>query len=315
MNRIIDLGLDGDAQVGVLDTTVTTGTKGDDTLDGTAGKDVVRGLAGDDLIQGMGGKDRLFGGSGNDTLDGGAGQDTIGTGKGEDLVFASGGGHQANQGDHLDGGAGFDIVSFAHIDADVYVDLDGQVMQSDATGSGLVAGFEGVIGGAGDDVIWGRIGVACSLEGGDGSDTIHGRGGADTVMGGDGDDFLSGFADTLVGGLGADGMTGGFHDNWGTVFLYTALEDSTNEAPDTISGLRGQQIIDLHLIDADTAQAGDQAFHLVSGGFTGHAGELQLVYDEASDTTVLTVDVDGDAAADMTIDIEGDRSSFHHFVL
>ena len=54
----------------------------------------------------------------------------------------------------------------------------------------------------------------------------------------------------------------------------------------------------------NAAIAGDQAFEW-SAGFTTQAGQAVLAYDAISDTTQLTLDVNGDAVADLTLRIDG----------
>jgi len=63
-----------------------------------------------------------------------------------------------------------------------------------------VAGMDGAIGGAGNDVLSAGTRVAVMLEGGDGNDTITGGSGDDLLKGGSGSDVLSGGAgdDTLL---------------------------------------------------------------------------------------------------------------------
>ena len=121
-----------------------------------------------------------------------------------------------------------------------------------------------------------------------GADTLFGGAGRDELDGGDGDDVLVGEVDRddLIGGPGAD------------VFRFDRLLDSTVLDPDKLrdfSSAEGDRI-DLHLIDADTAAAGDNAFTLVDG-LTGTAG--QLFFDPA--TSVVQGDVNGDALPDFAI--------------
>ena len=95
-----------------------------------------------------------------------------------------------------------------------------------STGSGgdaagdTVAGFEGVIGSEGADVLSGDAG-ANQLRGGGGGDALSGRAGNDGLYGEAGDD-------TLDGGAGADRLTGGA----GADFFRFAL---SSEGTDTIT--------------------------------------------------------------------------------
>lgn len=149
-----------------------------------------------------------------------------------------------------------------------------------------------VFGGAGDDQLTGgKLGE--QLHGDEAKHSAHD--GADTITGGEG-------GDTLTGGGGAD------------VFVYLAVTDSAIGHTDLISDLANADTIDLSTIDADIVQSGDQAFVLVSV-FTGHAGELTLVYDAGSDRTNLSGDVDGDGQADLQIQISGDHHDFSRLAL
>ncbi|WP_158967714.1 calcium-binding protein [Chachezhania sediminis] len=130
------------------------GGNGNDDLRGTDGDNAIIGNNGDDDLFGRKGDDVLNGGEGDDTLDGGAGFDVlIGMG-GDDrfigslMVDADG---NALDHDKIDGGDGFDTVSFAHIDHDLTVDM------VDGTFNGIdgydIVDIESVETGKGDDVI------------------------------------------------------------------------------------------------------------------------------------------------------------------
>jgi Ca2+-binding RTX toxin-like protein len=178
--------------------------------------------------------------------------------------------------------------------------------------SGMVAGSGGadtLMGSQGNDVLYGdQIGGKST----DGADILFGGAGADLLNGGGGDDTLSGGRgnDTLVGGLGADALMG---NSGADTFVFEALADSTNSDPDHIGYFRKSSLIDLSAIDADTTQAGDQAFHLVKA-FTGHAGELALTGTPFAET-VITADVYGDCQADFTLVLEGRHVHATNFVL
>lgn len=72
------------------------------------------------------------------------------------------------------------------------------------------AGADTLLGGSGDDLLNGGAG-ADLLQGGDGDDHLVGGGGNDTLMGGADDDVLNGGggSDTLIGGMGDDTLIGG----------------------------------------------------------------------------------------------------------
>ena len=62
--------------------------------------------------------------------------------------------------------------------------------------------------------------------------------------------------------------------------------------------------IDLSAIDANATPAADDAFKLVSK-FSGQAGQAYSSYDKQAGTTSLYLDVNGDRAADMIIQLSG----------
>ncbi len=205
---------------------ILTADEGNDTIDGGAGDDNIDGGAGDDNLEGGAGGDTLTGGDGNDKVDGGEGDDTI--------VAASGQGN-----DFYDGGSGTDTVKFSSSTAinDLTIDMrevdrGGQTVNGVSVAA-LLAGFgqptdrqvglafdsanptqigvdvlvnlENVIGGDGNDTIYGNF-KNNELRGGDGNDALYGVGGDNFLDGGAGDDLLqlSYGAYVLRGGTGVD---------------------------------------------------------------------------------------------------------------
>ncbi|PTQ12632.1 matrixin, partial [Sphingomonas oleivorans] len=126
-----------------------------------------------------------------------------------------------------------------------------------------------------------------SITGNSGANRIDGGGGLDTLTGGGG-------ADTLIGGADND------------VFDYNALADSRGTAIDYIVDFTpGADRIDLSTIDADSGTGGNQAFSFIGTGvFSSAAGELRIDTGLGDRARVLA-DVDGDAIADMEIQVEG----------
>lgn len=155
---------------------------------------------------------------------------------------------------------------------------------------------------------------------GDYGDTMSGGRGNDTLFGGAGDDLLSGGADddSLNGGLGADTLTGGrgvdtlTGNDGGDTFVWAAVSESRRHHGDTVTDLSNSDSIDLHGIDADATQDGDQMFDLV-GAFTNQAGQLTLDFD--GENTLLKGDVDGDGRADFVVTLTGDHTDFTNFDL
>lgn len=145
-----------------------------------------------------------------------------------------------------------------------------------------------------------------------GKDIFVGSDERDAIYGYDGNDNIRGHggADLIVGGRGTDRLRG---DEGGDTFRFETIADSSVKAPDTIFDLGGNDRIDLHKIDADVTQDGDQDFTLV-GAFNGHAGQMTLAYNPELDRTSLMMDVDGDGQADSVIYMIGDQTGFSGIV-
>ncbi len=242
-------------------------------LDGT-------GTSGDDHLIGNSGSNTLTGGAGNDYLDGGSGADSLVGGKGDDVYVLD------NQKDAVveNAGEGTDaiVVGFSYT---LPANFETLVLRYTGASNG--------VGNALDNHLFGNL-AANTLEGLAGDDVIDGGAGADVLIGGAG-------ADILTGGDGADS------------FVFKALSDSTVARPDVIKDLQSVDKIDLSAIDADTAIAGNQAFHLV-GAFDGKGAEALLQYDAAHAMTVLSLDVNGDRTADMVVDILGSHLDHNNWV-
>ncbi|MGK9167557.1 hypothetical protein KXR53_14725 [Inquilinus limosus] len=228
----------------------------------------------DDALTGDTGANGLWGGLGDDALAGAAGADTL-KGEGGDDVLEGGAGA-----DRLIGGDGSDTASYLESLLGVTVDLGtGQIRFGDAQGD-VLASIENLTGSAMGDMLRGDAGVN-ALSGAGGNDQLTGRAGADI----------------LSGGAGAD------------LFTFEAVGDST-VAPagqDTIvdfNSLDGDKI-DLRPIDADgDASNGNTPFAFIGGDpFTGQAGELRVAV--SGDALLVEGDVNGDAAADFAIRVEG----------
>ena len=224
-----------------------------------------------DSLDGLGGADTLRGGGGNDWLEGGAGAD------------------------RLYGGPGEDTLSYAGSDASVDVRL-GPGTAGNAEGKGHAAGdtireFENVVGSKHDDDLRGDE-TSNELSGGEGNDVLHGGGGDDELTGGRGNDWLIGGAgaDTLLGGPGA------------ARFAFVAATDSTSSAPDVIKDFSSsdRDLIDLSdlLRDSGRRFAGTEPF-------TGVAGEVRYAQRTGTAWTDVFVDVTGNGAADLVVQLEG----------
>ena len=67
--------------------------------------------------------------------------------------------------------------------------------------------------------------------------------------------------------------------------------------------VKGTDLIDVSGIDAEMSTGGNQAFHFISGAFTGAEGELRAVNSGAN--SIVSADVDGDKHADFSILVVG----------
>jgi Ca2+-binding RTX toxin-like protein len=295
-------GAEGDVILDSIE--IIRGSLFDDSLTGDGNGTTLRGLAGDDSLHGLGGADRLDSGDGDDVLNGGAGADTIIGGGGIDTVsYAdSVGGPTINliTGINTNGDAEGDIL--VGIEIIEGSRLYGARVTGDSGvnifhGLGSLNGFDGL---GGDDIAIGAD-YADYFYGGDGNDTLDGAGYIDGLHGGAGDDVLIGGAgnDYLYGEAGADR------------FVYTALADvdvvaepTEQEKISDFSSAQGDRI-DLSAIDADgDAANGDNAFHLVTGGFTGAGAELLLVpLGTGRISWQVKLDVDGDRHTDFVVSV------------
>ncbi|MCC8936699.1 hypothetical protein H8A99_09375 [Bradyrhizobium sp. Arg68] len=129
---------------------------------------------------------RIFGGDGDDILV---------TGSGADKFF----GNDGN--DFMNGGAGVDELNYASIGRDINIDLNITVAQNTGgAGFDTVLNIENVVGGSGWDSIHGNT-VSNYLIGGEGNDKLFGgEGAANTLQGGTGNDtyLVEAAGDTIV---------------------------------------------------------------------------------------------------------------------
>ena len=131
----------------------------------------------------------ISGGQGGDYIDGGIGDDELYGGDGDDTLVYD------YDDSIVEGGAGIDTLDATESSEELDIDLS----------ANDYPGVENVLGGRGDDIIFGD-GQTNILDGGDGFDELDGGGGADEISGGDGDDLiLYDTADTVIdGGNGND---------------------------------------------------------------------------------------------------------------
>ena len=136
------------------------GEQGDDQLHGGGGSDTLFGDQGQDRLYGSYGRDELYGGAGADYLSGGMDEDVLYGGEGADTLE---GGHHS---DWLEGGEGNDVL-----------------YSYTSTSDELSIGTDTLLGGAGDDRLYGHsAGEAIFV----GSILFHGGTGNDLLFGGEG---------------------------------------------------------------------------------------------------------------------------------
>lgn len=169
-NDVLDAGEGADRILaGDGDDFVTAG-EGDDVVLAGPGDDTIYADAGNDIVDGGDGDDTLQGGDGDDTLADGSGSDSVESGAGDDHVTAAA---DATP-DSYDGGDGDDTLDYSSAVIDVFVDIGEGTAEGADIGRDLIANFEKIIGGAGDDRFVGGMGPI-SLTGGDGDDTFEFR--------------------------------------------------------------------------------------------------------------------------------------------
>jgi Ca2+-binding RTX toxin-like protein len=273
--------------VGTSGNDVLIGTFADDVICGEGGNDTLEGQGGDDVLFGGSGDDLLLGGQGADAMTGNDGTDTIGysnahqgvdvnLGTGEasggdatgdtwvgaenlqgspfDDTLSGDGGPNTVSGlagdddlsggggaDMLDGGPDTDVADYRTSPAAVTVDLS-----LDATGGGdaqgdTITSIEGAVGSAFDDTLIG-----------DSDDNVFaGMAGADTIVGGDGEDtatyVLSPVAvninlndGTFNGGDAAHDSLTGVEDLAGSLFDDTLIGDNGDNV---LTGLAGDDTL------------------------------------------------------------------------
>lgn len=309
---ITDLGIDPASQYGALDDTVLI-LAGNNTVYTREGNDTVyttRSLAatahnivlglGNDTFFGGAGIDRVADNAGNDFCDLGAGGDRVRVGAGNDMYIGGTGNDEIDfQNIYFDDGTSIQNTAFG-----VIFDLAKTTAQNlGIFGLDTFIGFEYVFGSETHDQLFGNA-LANQIEGLGGNDTIFGRAGDDQLEGGNG-------LDILVGNSGRDRITMSETAAARDLIRFLSLSDSTANALtcDRVQqfdkgGLATDDKIDLSAIDANPLAAGNQAFIFKgAGAFTAARGEVRLVVAGAD--TLVHIDTDTDAAAEMIIRIEG----------
>ena len=229
---------------------------GFENLGGSAFADALIGDEGANHISGVAGDDWLVGSGGDDVLEGGA-----------DINV-------------LIGGDGVDLASYASQTANLWVDMTAGVYSAAGVWDVFFQSIEGVLGGSGNDTIFGN-GLDNTLRGGSGDDALIGGVGADRLEGGTGADWIVGGEgnDRLIGGEGVDVLTGGAGVDtfdlgtaagWDVAFDFNTAEDRFS--------LGGLSWLGFFTIDADgDGQADDTLLGYAGGNFVAlNASGLSL---------------------------------------
>ncbi len=254
-------------------------------------KVVVHGGPGSDWISGHGGAGTsnpytgalsLYGGPGDDELEGGENEnwDTyIDAGAGDDLLVAGSRGDALMGGagdDTIVGGAGLDEAVYAQAPAAVHVDLAAAGPQhTGGQGIDTISGVEMVSGSDFDDALKGDE-HSNMLYGGWGDDVLVGRGTADELDGGEGNDTLrpgAGSGEVLWGGAGED--TAAYDDQSAPVSVDLRL-DGVAQHPQgsgaqTLHGIEG--VLGSSFADRLVGSPGANAIDGAAGADTIDGGE------------------------------------------
>lgn len=291
------------------------GTKGADTLFGWAdapntlqgldGNDTLYGFNGDDILNGDAGKDMLYGSSGNDTLDGGNGNDMLDGGEGNDYLLGGIGDDALKGGDGQDSLVGYnnnDTLNGGNDNDDLDGGNGADILMGDAGNDSLRGNNDNdtLNGGSGNDSLWGERGDD-NLDGGAGDDNLDGGLGNDTLIGGLGNDKLQGGNgnDVLVSDTGNDQLIGGAGND-----IFKFLSEA-NYSIDIINDFsKGQDRIDLSVIDANSATFGKDTFSFIGNQtFNSTDATGQLRFDPV--LHILSGSTDADNQAEFTIHLVG----------
>lgn len=281
LNRDDDLGGDNTVDAGKGNDTVVNSFEGGNEIALGKGNDIYVGTGFSFFNQ----IDNVDGGAGNDQFFVSTLLSTYIGGNGNDIFRSNG-----HKNDFV-GGNGNDTISyeFRHEDSavgdeNVTIDLNAQAALTGSNSQENFSSIENAIGSLNNDLIIGSN-SANTLMGLAGSDELQGKSGNDIMVGGLGQDFMfgEGDADTFVFQAVADSST----------------VSSTRDIIFDFSRSAGDHI-DLSGIDANTSLRGNQAFTFIgTAAFTGEAGEARF------SNGVLSVDVNGNGTADMTVDVRG----------
>jgi serralysin len=225
-------------------------------------------------------------------------------GAGDDLIIANA------VKNVIDGGAGFDTVSYEGASAGVTVSWGvSRGTGGDAEGDRYVniealsgSNFaDRLTGGNGEDIINGLGGDDIiiggndddTLSGGDGDDRLDGGNSSDSLFGGAGNDVLEGgnSSDTLDGGAGNDTLLGGNSSD--------ILNGGAGD--DILTGGNSKDVFAFTDAGNDTITDYDKGETIDFSGLGIDAGDVRI-----EDNTIFA-DLNGDTVADLTVVVQGDE--------
>ena len=137
--------------------------------DAIAGFEAVATGSGDDTVTGSDADEAIATGAGDDTVADGGGSDAVDTGAGDDIVKAA----LDTVADTYQGGEGRDTLDYSTTLSGVYIDLNEKTATGLEIGTDQVAGFEAIVGGAGNDTFVVVSETPVSLTGGEGEDVFE----------------------------------------------------------------------------------------------------------------------------------------------
>ncbi len=245
--------------------------------------------------------DTLVGNNGANTIDGTAGGDTLAGAGGNDLLI---GGRGA---DAMDGGTGIDTVSYTTSPLGVFVNLASNASDGDAGGD-FIQNVENVIGSQFGDTLIGNASVNV-LQGGGGHDSLGDgdvAGGADTMIGGTGDDayIVTAVGTTVVEGAGegdmdqvASNISIALAANVERLLLFGSanVSGTGNSLANVIFGNTGHNILN-GLVGADlmTGDIGNDTY------FVDNAGDVVTENGgEGTDTVQQSISTNAELAANV----------------
>ena len=233
------------------------------------------------------GNDTFKGGNKAEIVQDGSGGDNYSLGGGKDTYRAVASGGSDGQ-DAVNGGKGIDTYDASNAAATVHLNLDNfghftlpalEALQAADNSVDKLTGFENAIGGAAVDWFIGSKGVN-KFDGGGGNDTLMGLGGADI----------------LTGGAGGDS------------FHYVLRSDSgvTAKTRDVITDF--EQGIDAIGFNNLQDTLGGRSFTFIGQQKFHHDGDAEFRFSFTGGNTLVSLDVNGNGKADMSILLNGHYS-------